>query len=79
MKSLSHSFMPRNHAKLIKATALKLGLMKSAYPYRPRDLWLCEILTKEERHITTFTKAFRHQIRKTKKNNKAYLFLIFTD
>ena len=59
--------MSHNHAKLVKATALKLGLMKSAYPYRPRDLWLREILTREEHHITTFTKALRHQIRKTKK------------
>ena len=71
--------MSHNHAKLVKATALKLGLMKSAYPCRPCDLWLCEILTRRERHITTFTKAFRHQIQKTKKSNKAYLFLIFTD
>ena len=54
----------------MKATAPKLALMKGTYLYMLHDLWLSDIPIDEERHITTFTKAFRHQIRNTEKQHK---------
>ena len=77
-ESTTHSCQVPIHAKVIKATTLQFALMKGTYSYRPRDLWLCDILINEERHIETFTKALGHQIWKTK-NIEWNIFIRFKD
>ena len=60
-----------NHAKLIKATAPNLALIKGAHSYGSFDLWLCDILDKWRASVTNFTKALRHQNSKTKNRIKS--------
>ena len=45
-----------NHAKVIKATAPKVALMKGTNLNRPRDFWLYDILT-NEKSICNFYKS----------------------
>ena len=45
-----------NHTKLIKATALKVALMKGIHLSRPRDFWLYYIL-RNEKSICNFYKS----------------------
>ena len=52
-----------NHAKLVKATAPKVALIKGAYLDRSRDFWLYDILT-NERSICNF---YRFDIKKHRK------------
>ena len=63
-----------NHAKVIKATAPKVALMKGTPLNRPCDL-IMWYLDKWKEHVATFTKVFRHQI--WKKQNIVYLFFRF--
>ena len=44
--------------------------MKGTHSYRPRDLWLCDILIDEKCQIATFTKALGHQNWKIKNRIK---------
>ena len=75
--ALLHVTYPK-HVEVIKTTVSKFELMKDVHPYKRSDIWLCDTLINEERHITTFAKAFRHHSRKTKKKkNKSYLFVKF--
>ena len=56
-----------NHAKLIKAAAPKIALMKGTHLNRQHDFWLYDILA-------TSSKAVRHQIWQKKTQKIMYLF-----
>ena len=50
------------NGKLNFLCSAKLALIKGSYLYWLSNLSLCDIIINEERHITAFTKAFRHQL-----------------
>ena len=74
-----HSYISwPNHAKVIKATAPKLVLIKSTHTYRTLGLWLC-YPGKWRASNHNFRKSFKALNLKDKNNNKINLFLGLRD
>ena len=77
-----HSYMSRD-VILLPPNLLEIHTrIRGYYSFMSRDLIRFHALINEERHITTLTKSFKHQIWKTKKNqkqNEMNLFVRFKD
>ena len=64
-----------NRAKLIKATTLKVALMKGTNLNRPRDIWLYDILT-NKKSICNFCKKLL-DIKFDRKKTQKLMYLFF--